>query len=111
MTATASAEIDASTRRRDRTIIATLLIAAFVMILNETIMGVALPRLMVELEVGPGLGQWLTTAFMLTMAVVIPTTGFLLQRFRTRPGLFAGLASAVQRDLEEFADRNGQESR
>ena len=28
--------------------------------------------------------QWLTTAFLLTMAVVIPTTGFLLQRVSTR---------------------------
>lgn len=28
--------------------------------------------------------QWLRTGFMLTMAVVIPTTGFLLQRFTTR---------------------------
>ncbi len=84
MTATAPAEVEPSTRRRDRTIIATLLVAAFVVILNETIMGVALPRLMVELGVGPELGQWLTTAFMLTMAVVIPTTGFLLQRLSTR---------------------------
>ena len=84
MTATASAEVEVDTRRRDRTIIATLLVAAFVVILNETIMGVALPRLMVELKVGPALGQWLTTAFLLTMAVVIPTTGFLLQRLSTR---------------------------
>ena len=29
--------------------------------------------------------QWLTTAFLLTMAVVIPITGFLLQRLATRP--------------------------
>src|SRR5690606_32583605 len=29
--------------------------------------------------------QWLTTAFLLTMAVVIPITGFLLQRINTRP--------------------------
>ena len=28
--------------------------------------------------------QWLSTAFMLTMAVVIPTTGFILQRLTTR---------------------------
>ena len=84
MTATASAEVEVNTRRRDRTIIATLLVAAFVVILNETIMGVALPRLMIELQVGPALGQWLTTAFLLTMAVVIPTTGFLLQRLSTR---------------------------
>ena len=96
MTATASAEPDLSTRRRDRVIITTLLVATFVVILNETIMGVALPRLMSDLGVGPSLGQWLTTAFMLTMAVVIPTTGFLLQRFSTRTvfGAALGLFSA-----------------
>jgi DHA2 family lincomycin resistance protein-like MFS transporter len=69
---------------RDRSVIITLLVAAFVVILNETIMGVALPRLMADLHVTPRTGQWLSTAFMLTMAVVIPTTGFLLQRLTTR---------------------------
>jgi MFS transporter, DHA2 family, lincomycin resistance protein len=69
---------------RDRSVIITLLVATFVVILNETIMGVALPRLMVDLGVTPRTGQWLSTAFMLTMAVVIPTTGFLLQRLTTR---------------------------
>lgn len=64
--------------------IATLLVAAFVMILNETIMGVALPRLMISLRINAATAQWLTTAFLLTMAVVIPTTGFLLQRLSTR---------------------------
>src|SRR3712207_7090390 len=28
--------------------------------------------------------QWLATAYMLVMAVLIPTTGFLMQRFTTR---------------------------
>ncbi|MCW2810352.1 MAG: family efflux transporter permease subunit [Friedmanniella sp.] len=69
---------------RDRGVIITLLVAAFVVILNETIMGVALPRLMVDLNVTARTGQWLSTAFLLTMAVVIPTTGFLLQRLPTR---------------------------
>ncbi len=69
---------------RDRSVIVTLLVATFVVILNETIMGVALPRLMSDLSVNARTGQWLSTAFMLTMAVVIPTTGFLLQRLKTR---------------------------
>ena len=69
---------------RDRQVIAILLVAAFVVILNETIMSVALPRLMVDLDLTARTVQWLTTAFMLTMAVVIPTTGFLLQRISTR---------------------------
>ena len=61
-----------------------LLVAAFVVILNETIMNVALPRLMVELNVSANTVQWLSTGFLLTMAVVIPMTGFILQRFTTR---------------------------
>ncbi len=69
---------------RDRTVIGVLLIAAFVVILNETVMSVALPRLMADLHITAGTGQWLTTAFMLTMAVLIPTTGFVLQRLTTR---------------------------
>ncbi len=69
---------------RDRKVIITLLVAAFVVILNETIMGVALPVLMTELQIGPNTVQWLSTAFMLTMAVVIPMTGYLLQRLSTR---------------------------
>jgi DHA2 family lincomycin resistance protein-like MFS transporter len=69
---------------RDRTVIITLLVATFVVILNETIMNVALPRLMTDLAVTPSTVQWLSTAFLLTMGVVIPTTGFLLQRLSTR---------------------------
>jgi DHA2 family lincomycin resistance protein-like MFS transporter len=87
---------DARLASRDRKVIATLLVATFVVILNETIMGVALPVLMVDLNLSAGTVQWLTTAFMLTMAVVIPTTGFLLQRFSTRTvyGAALGLFSA-----------------
>ena len=61
-----------------------LLAAAFVAILNETTMGVAIPHLIDDLAITAVLAQWLTTAFMLTMAVVIPITGFLLRRFSTR---------------------------
>jgi len=70
---------------RDKLVITLLLVSAFVVILNETIMGVAIPRLSEDLGVSFSTGQWLTTAFLLTMAVIIPITGFLLQRFNTRP--------------------------
>ena len=68
-------------------VIALLVASAFVVILNETIMGVALPRLMADLDVTAATAQWLTTGFLLTMAIVIPCTGFLLARFPLR-GLF-----------------------
>jgi DHA2 family lincomycin resistance protein-like MFS transporter len=67
-----------------RTVIGILLVAAFVVILNETIMAVALPRLMRDLHISASTVQWLTSAFLLTMAVVIPATGFLLERIATR---------------------------
>ena len=69
---------------RDRAVILILLISTFVVILNETIMGVALPRLMTDLNITATTAQWLSTVFMLTMAVVIPVTGFLLLRLETR---------------------------
>jgi DHA2 family lincomycin resistance protein-like MFS transporter len=72
-------------------VISLLLVSAFVVILNETIMGVALPHLMNDLDITANAAQWLTTAFMLTMAVVIPITGFLLQRFNTRPVFLAAM--------------------
>jgi DHA2 family lincomycin resistance protein-like MFS transporter len=77
---------------RNNLVIGLLLVSAFVVILNETIMGVALPRLMHDLKIDANAGQWLTTAFMLTMAVVIPITGFLLQRFNTRPVFMAAMS-------------------
>jgi MFS transporter, DHA2 family, lincomycin resistance protein len=70
---------------RNKLVINLLLVATFVVILNETLMAVALPRLMHDLNVAAAAVQWLTTAFLLTMSVVIPITGFLLQRLNTRP--------------------------
>ncbi len=70
-----------------------LLVAAFVAILNETTMGIAIPHLNTDLGIPPELGQWLTSAFMLTMAVVIPTTGFILQRFTTRQVFIAAMTA------------------
>lgn len=69
---------------RDRGAVGLMLLSTFVVILNETVMGVALPRLMDDLAITAGTAQWVTTAFMLTMAVVIPVTGFVIQRSTTR---------------------------
>ncbi|MGM7671976.1 MDR family MFS transporter [Microbacterium sp. A93] len=77
----------------DMRVIWLLLVAAFVAILNETTMGIAIPHLNDDLGIPPELGQWLTSAFLLTMAVVIPTTGFLLQRFTTRQIFIAAMSA------------------
>ena len=80
------------TTRREMGIIFTMLVATFVVILNETIMNVALPKLMADLQISPSTAQWLTTVYMLVMAVLIPTTGFLIQRFTTRTLFLAAMS-------------------
>lgn len=76
---------------REQLAIWLLLGSAFVVILNETIMGVALPELMHTLGISASEGQWLTTAFLLTMSVVIPITGMLIQRVPTRALFIAAM--------------------
>ncbi len=93
--AAASADQNQSDRlpKSTRTILTVLMISAFVVILNETAMNVALSRIMTDLAVTERTAQWLTTGFMLTMAVVIPISGWLLQRLSTR-GVY-GLAMSL----------------
>lgn len=80
-TATAEGRLDS----RSRVAIVLLLAAVFVVFLNETFLSVALTDIDNDLQISPTLGQWLSTGFALTMAVVIPITGWLLQRLNTRP--------------------------
>src|SRR5690242_9730554 len=81
--------------RRNRTALRLLLAAVFVVFLNETMMAVALPRIQESLHIDATKGQWLTTAFALTMAVVIPITGWLMQRLRTRAVFTVAMSSFV----------------
>lgn len=77
-------EAPPSTSGADYGVLRWLVLATFIVILNETIMVNAIPRLMTEFDVTARAAQWLSTAFMLTMAVVIPVTGWFLQRVTTR---------------------------
>ncbi|MEV6678878.1 DHA2 family efflux MFS transporter permease subunit [Streptomyces erythrochromogenes] len=69
-----------------------LVLSTFVVLLNETIMVNAIPRLMRDFEVTAAAAGWLSTAFMLTMAVVIPVTGWFLQRVTTRTAFSLAMA-------------------
>ncbi|WP_129657330.1 MDR family MFS transporter [Rothia uropygialis] len=62
-------------------VLAVLVVSALIMILNETVLTVALPDIMADFEISAATAQWLTTGFLLTMACIIPTTGWMLERF------------------------------
>ena len=65
-------------------VLSVLVFTAFVMMLNETTLAVALPSIMADYGIDANTAQWLLTGFMLTMAVVMPATGWVLERFTTR---------------------------
>lgn len=77
---------------RDRSVITILLVATFAVILNETALNVALTSVMADLHVDERTVQWLTTSFLLTMAVVIPVTGWLLERIPTRSAFLIAMS-------------------
>lgn len=72
-----------------------LISGAFVTILNQTLLGTALPNIMYDLNLDPNTVQWLQSVFMLVNGIMIPITAFLIERFTTRRlfltamGLFA----------------------
>ncbi|MCM3087073.1 DHA2 family efflux MFS transporter permease subunit [Bhargavaea ginsengi] len=64
--------------------IAVLFFGAFVAFLNNTLLNVALPVIMVEFQVNPAQVQWLTTGYMLVNGILIPASAFFIQRFTNR---------------------------
>ncbi|MCI2253332.1 DHA2 family efflux MFS transporter permease subunit [Domibacillus sp. PGB-M46] len=64
--------------------IAILFVGAFVSLLNETLLNVALPSIMKEFDVSASAVQWLSTGYMLVNGVLIPASAFFIQRFTNR---------------------------
>lgn len=67
-----------------KAIIAVLVFSGFIAVFNETILNVALSSLMMEMNVTAGTIQWIITAYMIVVAVLVPVTAFLIQTFETK---------------------------
>ncbi|KGM46284.1 DHA2 family efflux MFS transporter permease subunit [Neobacillus niacini] len=76
--------VQKETKRPPYGIISILMIGAFIAFLNNTLLNIALPSIMADLEVDASTVQWLTTGFMLVNGVLIPTTAFLIQKYSVR---------------------------
>ncbi|MDQ6596674.1 DHA2 family efflux MFS transporter permease subunit [Bacillus salipaludis] len=76
-----------------------MILGAFLATLNQTLMSVATPELMVEFKITAATAQWLTTGYMLINGVLIPITAYLMQRFSTRQlfqaSMFVFLAGTI----------------
>lgn len=74
----------AEAKRLPYLIIAILMVGAFITFLNNTLLNIALPSIMQEMNVGPTAVQWVTTGYMLVNGIMIPTTAFLIEKYSVR---------------------------
>lgn len=65
-------------------VMASLFIAAFLGYLNETLLNVALAKIMLEFAVSKAQIQWLASGFFLVMGALTPLSASLMQWFKTR---------------------------
>jgi EmrB/QacA subfamily drug resistance transporter len=80
-------------------VLAVMILGAFVAILNQTLLNVAIPHLMNTFNVSADTVQWLSTGYMLTNGVLIPITAFLIGTFTTRQLFIASMTSFLAGSL------------
>lgn len=72
-------------------LLANIMIGTFMAVLDATIVNVGLPKIMASFGVGLDKIQWVVTAYMLAMAVALPTSGWLADKFGYKRLYFIGL--------------------
>lgn len=78
---------NAATRVLDTRLLLAIIAAgimSFSGVVVETAMNVTFPTLMHEFSIGTSLVQWITTGYLLVLALIIPTSAYLKRRFATR---------------------------
>ncbi|GAB2556094.1 MDR family MFS transporter [Gracilibacillus alcaliphilus] len=77
--------MDTTVNKTPYLMISILFIGAFVSFLNNSLLNVALPSIMVDLGIeNYSTVQWLATGYMLVSGVLIPASAFLITRFSNR---------------------------
>src|SRR5665647_857794 len=72
-------------------LLANIMLGTFMAVLDATIVNVGLPKFMASFGVGLDKIQWVSTAYMLAMAVALPTSGWLADKFGYKRLYFLGL--------------------
>ena len=70
-------------------IVGVIVVGSFIALLNQTVMSPALPALMRDFNITTGTVQWVTSVYMLVSGIMVPISGYLIDKFSTRK-LFAG---------------------
>lgn len=80
---------------RTTPILVSFLIAGFIGLFSETALNMALGDLMMQFNINSATVQWLTTGYLLTLGILVPVSGLLLQWFTTRKLFMAALGFSI----------------
>ena len=72
-------------------VLGNVMLGTFMAVLDSTIVNVGLPKIMASFGVGIDKIEWVITAYMLSMAVMLPTSGWLADKFGYKKLYFFGL--------------------
>jgi len=72
-------------------VLANIMLGTFMAVLDSTIVNVGLPKIMASFGVGIDKIEWVVTAYMLAMAVMLPTSGWLADKFGYKRLYFIGV--------------------
>ncbi|KWW22676.1 multidrug MFS transporter [Peribacillus simplex] len=80
---------------RTTPILISFLIAGFIGLFSETALNMALGDLIQEFTISPSTVQWLTTGYLLTLGILVPVSGLLIQWFSTRQLFIAAMVFSI----------------
>ena len=76
-------------------VIISFVIAGFIGLFNETALNMALNSLIVSFGIHETTAQWLTTGYLLTLGILVPVSGLILQWFTTRQLFITSLIFSI----------------
>ncbi len=76
-------------------IMAALLVAGFVGLFSETALNIALGDLSQVFNIDATTVQWLATGYFLTLGILVPVTGILMQKFTTRQMFMTAISLSI----------------
>jgi DHA2 family multidrug resistance protein len=62
-------------------VLANIMISTFMVVLDSTIVNTALPKIISSFGISIDVAEWILTAYMLAFAIMLPTSGWLADRF------------------------------
>ena len=71
------------------------MLGAFAGLFGETALNMALSNIMEQFSVTAATAQWLTTGYLLTLAILVPISALLMKWFTTRQLVIGGLVISL----------------